>query len=400
MRLEVMRSRGFLAALRRWWKLPYWAAALLTGAKSFADNPLIGSRRLNRLGLHAWRVRLAHRLAASRRGRLARGLNPKWREEFDRLGFIRIDDYLPGAEFEQLRAQLLGLDLPARAQQQGDTVTSRVAVGPELLARVPALSGLLRSRHWRSLMAYVASTASPPLYYLQAIDGGVAEGPPDPQTELHADTFHPSMKAWLFLTDVGEEDRPLTYVPGSHRLTAERLAWERKRSLEVVESGDRLSQRGSLRVGREELAGLGLPEPVRFAVPANTLVVADTCGFHARAMGERRSHRVELWAYCRRNPFLPWTGLDPLGWSPVQERRAGWLQGALDWLDRRGWARQHWRPAGAWKAIVERGRQSRSGTTESGLPAMLGRPTSPCPTVRPAISSIRSSGSRARSISS
>jgi hypothetical protein len=49
--------------------LPWWIAQLLTGAKSFRDNPLIGSKRLNRLGLHGWRVRATHWLAARRRAK-------------------------------------------------------------------------------------------------------------------------------------------------------------------------------------------------------------------------------------------------------------------------------------------------------------------------------------------
>jgi hypothetical protein len=57
---------------------------------------------------------------------------------------------------------------------------------------------------------------------------------------------------------------------------------------------------------------------------------------------------MELWAYSRRSPFLPWTGLDPLSWHPIAIRRAEWLQSIVDWLDRRGWATQHWRPAGRW----------------------------------------------------
>ncbi|MFP5454206.1 MAG: phytanoyl-CoA dioxygenase, partial [Alphaproteobacteria bacterium] len=35
---------------------PVWAAQILTGARSFLDNPLIGSQRLNEQGLHIWRV--------------------------------------------------------------------------------------------------------------------------------------------------------------------------------------------------------------------------------------------------------------------------------------------------------------------------------------------------------
>ena len=71
--------------------------------------------------------------------------------------------------------------------------------------------------------------------------------------------------------------------------------------------------RSAARCGfRPKLAALGLPEPVRFAVPANTLVVADTYGFHARGLSSRPTVRAEIWAYRRRSPFLPWTGFDPL----------------------------------------------------------------------------------------
>jgi hypothetical protein len=345
---EVIVPASLSKALR-WWRLPIWVWALFTGAKSFRDNPLLGSRRLNALGLHAARVRLAHCLAAHRRARLARFVQADWRAQFDRQGFLAVPNLLPADEFACLKAELLACDLTARKQQQGDTITSRVAVGPELLKTVPSLRRLLADSRWRGLMAYAASTASPPLYYLQAIEGGVAEGPPDPQTELHTDSFQPSMKAWLFLSDIGEEGRPLTYVAGSHRLTSQRLAWEKKRSQEVMAGEDRLSQRGSFRIAPEELTELGLPEPSRFCVPANTLVVADTCGFHARASAAGPSHRVEIWAYCRRSPFLPWTGLDPLAWRPLAERRAEWLTRLLDWLDRRSLAKQHWQPGGRFR---------------------------------------------------
>ena len=338
-------------APRQWWKAPFWFLALFTGAKSFVDNPILGSRRLNAAGLHAWRVRAAHAMARSRRARLARLIPPELREQFDRNGFIVVRDVLPPAEFDALRAQLLSADQECREQQQGDTLTCRIPVGPQLRHSVPALAALLDGRWWRGIMAYVGATRSAPLYYLQAIAGGVAQGPPDPQLQLHADTFHPSMKAWLFLTDVADDDRPFTYVPGSHRLTPERLVWERRRSLTVLDEGDRLSQRGSLRVSLAELPGLGLPQPVRMAVPANTLVVADTCGFHARGDSPRPSLRIELWAYSRRSPFLPWTGFDLLSWRPIAVRRAEWLIAILDRLDAGGLMKQHWRRAGRWRPL-------------------------------------------------
>jgi hypothetical protein len=332
--------------LLRWWRAPLWVAALATGAKSFADNPILGSARLNRAGLHAARVKLAHRLAWARRRRLANRVPPEWRRQFDQNGFVAIRDFLPADQFARLRDALIHCELESRVHRQGDTITRRVPVGPELLRRVPELRAVLKDPAWKGLMGYVASTRSEPIYYIQTIAGGVVEGPPDPQLQLHSDAFHPSLKAWLFLTDVTEDGRPLTYVPGSHRLTPERLAWERAKSISVNSDGDRLSQRGSFRAAPGDLAALGLPEPVRFAVPANTLVAADTYGLHARADSDHATLRVELWAFCRRTPFLPWTGFDLLSLPGIAERRAEWLGRIVDRLDRIGLMKQHWTKAG------------------------------------------------------
>lgn len=335
----------------RWLRAPFDLLALFTGAKSFADNVFLGSPFLNRAGLHVWRLRAAHALARWRRARLAHLIAPEQREEFDRNGYVVVRDVLPEQEFASLRSAIFGTAFESREHQQGDTLTRRVAVGPELRRSLPLLDALLESERWKGLMAYVASTRSEPLYYIQTILGGIADGPPDPQLELHSDTFQPSLKAWFFLTGVGERERPLTYVPGSHRLTDARLAWEWRKSASVLRGGDRLSQRGSLRIAADELPHLGLPQPTRFCVPANTLVVADTYGFHARGAAAGPTVRVEIWAYCRRTPFLPWTGFDPLSRRPIAQRRAEWLASLLDWLDRRGWKKQHWRPAGPMRVL-------------------------------------------------
>ena len=348
-RQDRRRADSFRAtarALLRWWRAPLWTLALATGAKSFADNPIIGSERLNRRGLHVARLKLAHRLAWLRRRRLASLLHGEWRERFDRDGYVEVRDFLPAEPFVRLRKELFNREFDSRQQQQGDTITRRVPIGPELLQQLPELRRLLESDRWRALLAYVASTKSKPLYYIQTILTGHAEGALDPQLELHSDTFHPSLKAWLFLTDVTDDQAPLTYVAGSHRLTPQRLGWERARSVSIKQA-DRLSQRGSLRVTSDELAALGLPLPTRFAVPANTLVAIDTCGFHARGSADQPTVRVEIWAFSRRSPFVPWTGFDLLSWKPIAIRRAVWLQRILDRLDRLGLKKQHWLPAGS-----------------------------------------------------
>ncbi|MES1985757.1 MAG: phytanoyl-CoA dioxygenase family protein [Pseudomonadota bacterium] len=323
---------------------PWHLLQLATGAKSFKDNPFIGSKRLNGYGLHVKRMALAHRAAAYRRRKLARGVSAEDRIQFDALGYVAIPNFLGPAQFETLRSTLLDRAYPAREMLQGDTITRRIAIDAKLMREVPGLAKLFTTPRWHGLMQYVASYASEPLYYIQTILSHRAEAPPDPQELLHADTFHPTMKAWFFLTDVAEDEGPFTYVPGSHRLTQQRLAWEKARSMIAPEGVDHLSARGSMRVDRDGLRAMGLPEPVKLAVKANTLVVADTCGFHARGASVRPTTRVEIWAYARRNPFIPWTGLDPLSLPGIAFRRISLMWLARDRLAR--WIGQPWTDVG------------------------------------------------------
>lgn len=319
---------------------PLWLAQLGTGAKSFSDNPILGSTALNARGLHTGRVRLAHALAARRRARLARLVDPADRAAFDRDGFVVRQGFLDPAAFAALRAEVTATVAPAREMIQGDTVTRRIALDP---AAMPRAAALTRDPRWAGLVRYVGSFDAEPITYVQTILSHRHAAPPDPQTTLHADTFHPTVKAWLFLTDVAADEGPFTYVAGSHRPTAARLTWERAR----VQAADldRLSARGSLRIRADELAGLGLPAPTAFAVPANTLVIADTYGFHARGPSVRPSVRAEIWAYGRRSPFLPWAGLDLIG--ALGARRAPLLWAAKDRMERWGWGGQPWADAGA-----------------------------------------------------
>lgn len=328
--------------------LPWSALMVLSSDKSLVDNPVLGSPRLNAWGLHRWRTRTAHRLTAARRAALAPRLDnagfAPLRGAFDRDGYVLVPDLLPADAFARLRDQVLGRPAPAREMLQGDTITRRFAVDRGYLPEHPALAALLAEPRWNALTRYVAGYDLPPWVYVQAILTHCRDAGPDPQTTLHADTFHPTMKAWYFLTDVQVEDGPFCYVPGSHRLSPERLAWEEARSLAASRGADRYSARGSFRIAADELPALGLPAARAFAVPANTLVVADTFGFHARGPSARPSTRIEIWGYDRRNPFLPWSTdlphrlagrLDqrPAGYWWLADRRARWFGAGNSWRD-------------------------------------------------------------------
>lgn len=328
---------------------PIWAAQLLTSAKSFLDNPLIGSRRLNGIGLHRARVKLADALCRWRRRRLARHVRADWREAFDRDGFVVVRDVLPQPEFAALRAAILNYEGPAREMRQGDAITRRLAVDPDMLDKVVPLEKLLARPDLVALFNYVASFRTTPLHYIQTIVSHVGGNEPDPQEAMHADSFHASMKAWLFLNPVTEDDGPFCYVRGSHRFTRERMDWEYHRSLVDPQAIDRLSARGSPRVSREDLVAMKLGELEALALPGNTLVVADTGGFHARGAAARAGERVEIWSYSRRNPFLPWLGGDLLSLPGIAERRVRWLWALRDRFEHR--FGQPWRPVGQRRAL-------------------------------------------------
>jgi Phytanoyl-CoA dioxygenase (PhyH) len=322
---------------------PVWGAQLLSGAKSFERNPLIGSRRLNERGLHAARVVLAHRLAAARRRRLGRLISAVDRAAFDRDGFAVRPDFLPPRDFAALVTQLKAYRGPLREIAEGDTIMRKMALDGPTLAALPALGVLLGSPEWRRLVRYAGSRDCEPVVWVQSILRHACAGPPDPQTRLHADTFHPTVKAWLFLADVAADAGPFIYVPGSHRLTPERLEWERRMSLAARRSENDEIRQGSFRIDPAELAALGLPPPQVFAVAGNTLVVADTFGFHARGPSAQPSLRVEIWGYGRRSPFLPWASLLPWTTAALGRRSVlAWKFG--DWRERAGFGANPWRP--------------------------------------------------------
>jgi len=336
-----MLARSGIGRLRRAVLYPFWAAQVLTGAKSFLNNPIIGSPGLNERGLHVKRQALAHRAADFRRVKLQRLLRPEWIAAFERDGYVLMRDVLPPHEFRRLLDEVKAYRGPAREVTQGDTVTRRLALDPAALRRLPATARLLDLTVFRRLLRYVGSQDAEPIFYIQSILAHARPGDADPQTALHADTFHPTVKAWFTLTDVAPDEGPFTYVPGSHRITPGRAEWEKAKSVAIA-SEDRLSGRGSFRVREDELPAMGYSPPVALAVPANCLIVADTGGFHARGPSVRESTRVEIWAYGRRNPFftLPF---DLWRIPGLGRRRAPVAWAVGDWLDRRGLKPQVWR---------------------------------------------------------
>jgi hypothetical protein len=337
-----MTSPARFALARQTLLMPFWLAQVFSQEKFFARNPVIGNPWLNERGLHTARVRLAHRLAAMRRRRLAPLVPVEDRRSFARDGFVIKRDFLAPELFRDLLAQVRALRAPVREMVEGDTITRRIALDPAVLRQAPAARALIAMPLYRGLIRYVGSAAAAPMTYIQTILSHARPGPPDPQTDLHTDTFHPTVKAWLFLNDVAADAMPFVYVPGSHRVTPQRLLWERRMSLEACRRRHLPEERLVRAIAPETLAELGLPPPRAIAVPANTLVVADTFGFHARGPSAVATMRVEIWASGRRNPFLPWSGLDPWSIGTLASHKPRLYWESLDLLAAWGLGRQRW----------------------------------------------------------
>ena len=341
--------------LRQTLLMPLWLAQVFSQEKFFARNPVIGNRWLNEHGLHTARVAVACRLAEARRRRLARLISAEDRRQLDRDGYIVKRDFLPPDVFADLVAQIRALRAPAREIAEGDTITRHIALDPTALDRVPAARRLLEVPQYRNLLRYAGSSAAAPMVYIQTVLAGAIAGPPDPQRDLHTDTFHPTVKAWLFLTDVEPDAMPFVYVPGSHRLTPQRLAWERAMSIAASrparEAPRQLEQSLIRAISPAILPELGLPPPQAISAPANSLIVADTFGFHARGPSAQPTTRVEIWALGRRNPFMPWTGLDPWSIAALGLRKPILYWKSVDLLESIGLAHQRWRARGSLSAF-------------------------------------------------
>lgn len=290
---------------------PVHALAVVTKAKSFRDNVVIGSPTLNRLGLHIARRRIAYRLGAARRTRLRQLISGADRAAFERDGFLVKPGFLDPATFEAVRDEVMSLQGHAREFTSGDTLTRLIPLDAGNLHELPAVRSLIEGSVYRGLLDYVGSFRRRPNVFVQTVFSGLADAARDEQTFFHCDTFHPTVKSWLYLEDVTESSSPFVYVPASHRLTRRRLAWERRASISAGRSADLRSGQGSLRISEREIRRLGYGPPRALPVPANTLVIADTSGFHARGTSGVHTRRVAIYGFSRSSPFLPWAGGDP-----------------------------------------------------------------------------------------
>lgn len=299
---------------------------LLTAYKNFND-PVLGNVALNRLGLHANRMRIANWLNRFRCAQVRGGSDPAVKS-LSENGYAVVKNFLPQDLFERLAdeagralekaeaATPIGFnDKPGFGQKQdfnwgfqrydGGTLNRFVNIDD---AAMPAIAEFKRNARLSHLVRKgVGITMSPNHYWIYTTVHGDETANPDIQKALHRDTFFSSIKFWFYFKPVTLEEGPFVYVPGSHKLTRPRLKWEQDKALVASQSrfAPKRQTNGSFRIEEKELTQLDLPEPKAMPVVGNTLVIADTLGFHRRGDGVPGSRRVSIYGNKRPWPFWP-----------------------------------------------------------------------------------------------
>lgn len=308
-------------------KSPLWIAQLFTGAKSFIDNPILGSAWLNKSGLHIIRLLTAHGIMRLRMAVLGWGIPKADRQSFQSRGYILKENFLTESDFLALEAEIRACRETPRRSAQGDTITEKTLLTPARLENLPHTAELLANKQLRRLLRYSNAHRRLPFFNIECIRNGANDSDQhDPQKDLHSDTFHPTMKFWFYLDDVDEHNGPFTYVPGSNRLSKQRLRWEYQMSQRAHQHPNRLVGRGSFRFTADDRAELGLPPPRAFTVPKNTLLIANTFGIHGRGSADAGSRRLSIWGMNRTNPFSPFPGFGLEYVNRFQYQVLEWLQ--------------------------------------------------------------------------
>lgn len=261
---------------------------------------------------------------------LGTSIDPALKHAFLNDGYMVVKNALPQQEFEKIKSEVKNVRAEVRECQQGDTLTHRILINDKINSELPACDAMLKSEQYLSLHKFASGKNSRPVSYIQTIKNHFIDGPADPQKNLHSDTFHPTMKSWYFLDDCNSNNGPFTYLPGSQRLSIARLKWEYKKSITISKLGDPYSINGSFRATPEDLAEMGLGDPIGLSVPANTLVIANTHGFHRRGDAAKRSMRTEIWSISRSNPFNPFPGFDLPAFTRIQDRVLTWYREYCD----------------------------------------------------------------------
>jgi hypothetical protein len=268
-----------------------------TFTRVFSDAKTVDSRALNLAGIQPLRAVLARTI-----WHLRRAPRDPLADDLRRDGYVVVENFLAPDVFAQVSAEAADFvveHLPTWLHTNGTTEVRQFVLAPLDTTRYPRLA------QWRTEPRVLSAASAAERRSLRPLSGSPLieditygeDGRQDSQTRLHADAIFNTHKVWLYLDDVEPSNAPLVYVPGSQRFDRTRLGHEYRGSITEA-----LCTNPSRRISAEEVSRRGL-EPKVFACARNTLIIANTCGYHARSIGEPGATRRALHMSFRSNPF-------------------------------------------------------------------------------------------------
>ena len=310
---ERVRSPEAQDAFKRWFD-----------ASPIYSGPIVA----NRLGWQVMRT-VAKNSAAEVRGLRTLGAVPeKLTSALDRDGMVVIPDYLPTPSHDAVRTAFEQYGQSPHLRDIGEENGSHIRYrsGPvrsdrpdddaatiiSLLTRDPLMIGLAEHVIHRRVRPPVSL-----VYQHLELPPGVVDDH-DREQLLHADKFYSCAKAIYCVEAVTETSSPFVYCPGSHRVTVERLRYERAMSIRDAElrAGHLPRPGGEIEfdqidfdrsrnvIGTDFRERLDLHErPLTCA--ANTLILVNNRGFHRRGVLAPGQSRKTLWVnfYPYQRPF-------------------------------------------------------------------------------------------------
>ncbi len=258
----------------------------------------VGGVWANRAGLQANRCLVA---AARHRMRAHPPISDvqlrRYGQELEDQGIVVIPDFLAPDAFEAVLAefrQCYGDDASYRKSEKrrGPALIHNFTIKrSQSLADFAAIARCVTGNpSMYAIIGYAARTAVriPPHQNLQQVTGIVsAKG--DSSGVWHGDYFDHVFKAWLYIEPTSDSNGAFFYAPQTNRLSPARLRYEhrlavfnsraRRPGSQLLETTDNV---GGVRVPTaEEHRALDI-RPRQVCAAANTLVIADTFGFHRR----------------------------------------------------------------------------------------------------------------------
>ena len=244
----------------------------------FSNKKVAENHLLNYAGAQVLRVLLSSACHAFR-GMLQPWPKTNLTTMLRKNGFILIPNFLSQTTFQQVKNEFfnstdIGSYTPIK---DCDTRVERYTYSLDEWKRLPAVTKLLSD----SLLVQTLEGAE-----LKSIEIGDVwfdtiyyddpQKVASSQNQLHSDIFYTTHKVWFFIEPVKLEDGPLCFVPGTNQLSLKRLIFEYNKSINFKELTNY-----SFRVEPKDRTFFGCVEKA-LTCPENTLVIADTRGFHRR----------------------------------------------------------------------------------------------------------------------